>query len=496
VPPSACPRRPLTRLALAAICSVAAATAVSARQLRPSQPTPTVIDAPLLSGPLPGIGYRDRNPNVKVAPDLPAENRRRSSELAKLIEDLDRVRADVHRPAYKTPSNAHYSGPVWMIWLVLAVAASVMARVLTPHRGTGQLGVRTDGTWTEEGRPGDSAPAGGRPIWRFPAESWAGPGRPEFIPDNGGPTPDESPATPPEDSPRMDRTRAGPAGSFPDVSSLASIRVFRRFEPGVGGHATFLIGSGGLWLDFQRDGLLVHPDDLAAVMNRQPTDSPLLLSASTQLIRAGELIRVVAGGDPADGSFRGRTFWADGGIVHVSEANAAIDIDIPPDCGAMCRAFERSADDLAFWEAILAAPDDDLPRLVYADWLDERGDPAAAFLRDGVVLKLRYSVSVSDVWLHRNHRSAGWHLAVAQFREFAAQWGYRCIRAEFADLALTRPVDPWRQRPGREEWQCLSLMMESGERLPAFVNYLLIQSALAPWVNRLRLAEGASVSAA
>jgi uncharacterized protein (TIGR02996 family) len=34
-----------------------------------------------------------------------------------------------------------------------------------------------------------------------------------------------------------------------------------------------------------------------------------------------------------------------------------------------------------FLQAILAAPDDDTPRLVYADWLDERGDPRGEFIR-------------------------------------------------------------------------------------------------------------------
>jgi uncharacterized protein (TIGR02996 family) len=38
-------------------------------------------------------------------------------------------------------------------------------------------------------------------------------------------------------------------------------------------------------------------------------------------------------------------------------------------------------DDAAFRNAILAAPDDDAPRLVYADWLEERGDPRAEFVR-------------------------------------------------------------------------------------------------------------------
>ena len=38
-------------------------------------------------------------------------------------------------------------------------------------------------------------------------------------------------------------------------------------------------------------------------------------------------------------------------------------------------------DDAAFLAAIRADPTDDLARLVYADWLDERGDPRGAYLR-------------------------------------------------------------------------------------------------------------------
>jgi len=39
------------------------------------------------------------------------------------------------------------------------------------------------------------------------------------------------------------------------------------------------------------------------------------------------------------------------------------------------------SDDAAFLRAILAAPDDDLPRLVYADYLDDRDDPRGEFIR-------------------------------------------------------------------------------------------------------------------
>src|SRR5690242_1443256 len=38
-------------------------------------------------------------------------------------------------------------------------------------------------------------------------------------------------------------------------------------------------------------------------------------------------------------------------------------------------------DEEAFLRAICENPDDDLPRLVYADWLDERGDPRGEFIR-------------------------------------------------------------------------------------------------------------------
>src|SRR3954452_928314 len=39
-------------------------------------------------------------------------------------------------------------------------------------------------------------------------------------------------------------------------------------------------------------------------------------------------------------------------------------------------------DRAAFLAAIAAAPDDDLPRLIFADWLDEHGDPdRAEFIR-------------------------------------------------------------------------------------------------------------------
>ena len=37
--------------------------------------------------------------------------------------------------------------------------------------------------------------------------------------------------------------------------------------------------------------------------------------------------------------------------------------------------------DDAFLQAIIENPDDDAPRLLYADWLEERGDPRGEFIR-------------------------------------------------------------------------------------------------------------------
>jgi uncharacterized protein (TIGR02996 family) len=34
-----------------------------------------------------------------------------------------------------------------------------------------------------------------------------------------------------------------------------------------------------------------------------------------------------------------------------------------------------------FLQAILENPDDDVPRLIFADWLEEQGDPRGEFIR-------------------------------------------------------------------------------------------------------------------
>ncbi len=54
----------------------------------------------------------------------------------------------------------------------------------------------------------------------------------------------------------------------------------------------------------------------------------------------------------------------------------------PPQPVGRWEAAGLAADHAALLAGVVAAPDDDLPRLVYADWLDENGDPARAeFIR-------------------------------------------------------------------------------------------------------------------
>jgi uncharacterized protein (TIGR02996 family) len=66
-------------------------------------------------------------------------------------------------------------------------------------------------------------------------------------------------------------------------------------------------------------------------------------------------------------------------------------------------------EDETFIRAVVDGPGDDLPRLVYADWLDDRGDPRGAYLRaeceaveSGDVARLRQlAVGLDPVWVAR-----------------------------------------------------------------------------------------------
>jgi uncharacterized protein (TIGR02996 family) len=97
------------------------------------------------------------------------------------------------------------------------------------------------------------------------------------------------------------------------------------------------------------------------------------------------------------------------------------------------------SDEDAFLRAIVANPADDAPRLVYADWLEERGDPdseaKAAFLRDTAALTTRSGRSRRATW-RRLQRAArdlpgNWVTIVAKMPIEAcpAKYRGRCPKA-------------------------------------------------------------------
>jgi uncharacterized protein (TIGR02996 family) len=58
-------------------------------------------------------------------------------------------------------------------------------------------------------------------------------------------------------------------------------------------------------------------------------------------------------------------------------------------------------DDEAFIRAIVDSPGDDTPRLVYADWLDEGGDPRGAYLRAEIEWAKPWRDGTPPGWSHR-----------------------------------------------------------------------------------------------
>jgi uncharacterized protein (TIGR02996 family) len=74
-------------------------------------------------------------------------------------------------------------------------------------------------------------------------------------------------------------------------------------------------------------------------------------------------------------------------------------------------------DDPAFIRAIAASPDDDAPRLIYADYLDETGDPAKAARAEFIRVQIEKARLVPDSprWTELWHRDT-------TLLEWARQW--------------------------------------------------------------------------
>jgi uncharacterized protein (TIGR02996 family) len=87
----------------------------------------------------------------------------------------------------------------------------------------------------------------------------------------------------------------------------------------------------------------------------------------------------------------------------------------------------------AFLATILEQPDDDTVRLVFADWLQDRGDPRAEGYRALVTLGLaprRYGGSGRDrrwewgesLTCRGSHLCASWYAALASATGFRTRW--------------------------------------------------------------------------
>src|SRR4051812_27172040 len=133
-----------------------------------------------------------------------------------------------------------------------------------------------------------------------------------------------------------------------------------------------------------------------------------------------------------------------------------------------------------FLELILDRPDDDAPRLVYADWLDERGDPRGEFIRLQLALgrlgeddPCRPGLAEREALLAARHRPE-WDRPLAGL---ADGWEYRRGFAEIVRGAAARVLERagqlFRTAPVRE----LELHDVSGR---------LAELARAPWLGRLK----------
>jgi uncharacterized protein (TIGR02996 family) len=108
----------------------------------------------------------------------------------------------------------------------------------------------------------------------------------------------------------------------------------------------------------------------------------------------------------------------------------------------------RSTDDEAFIRAILDAPGDKAPRLVYADWLDERDDPRGAFLRAelahrGDTERLHgQAVGLDPVWVARVSRPpVGACVEHVRFEKTRPPITRDALAAIERRFALTLPAD-------------------------------------------------------
>jgi uncharacterized protein (TIGR02996 family) len=70
--------------------------------------------------------------------------------------------------------------------------------------------------------------------------------------------------------------------------------------------------------------------------------------------------------------------------------------------------MSAAREERAFLEAIIGAPDDDVPRLIFADWLDEQGETTRAeFIRQQVAEPGHSQTLLTGAWLRRRLAAHG-----------------------------------------------------------------------------------------
>ena len=97
----------------------------------------------------------------------------------------------------------------------------------------------------------------------------------------------------------------------------------------------------------------------------------------------------------------------------------------------------------AFLRAITANPDDDVLRLVYADWLEEQGDPRAEFLRLDCALAGKAEGTMENAatkarWRElRENFDPSWLIQIARPPLENCQFRFRCPE-KWSKLQLTQ----------------------------------------------------------
>jgi uncharacterized protein (TIGR02996 family) len=246
-----------------------------------------------------------------------------------------------------------------------------------------------------------------------------------------------------------------------------------------GPSTTFRGGRVGLWLHVNHAGELAYTnrDDVERLPGQRD------VSVFVFPVRPGQLVRVVDGRTPDDGLGHAPTIRADRAAVRASAPDTAVTVEVVPGPEAVRRAFKRPAEEAAFWNAMIAEPEDDLPTHVYADWLYERRDTAAGILRGSVPLLLHTWVGVGGRWERRNEMGVRWRQLLTRLAAPETGPGYRHFEwqpgnagpllARFPYRPPGEPLDP------ADEWHGLGVTIESGDPLSPVLNYLLIQLAMA-----------------